>query len=79
MSSHVWVEEGEYYCHCTVWKTKSGTWEASVLFERRIDHANEFVPGLRHKIKASFSSEDEAMTEAIAYAKACVENTKTGL
>lgn len=79
MSNHAWIEEGEYHCHCTVWKSKSGAWEASVLFERRIDHANEFVPGLRHRIKATFNSAEEAMNEAIAYAKACVENTKTGL
>ncbi|KWR91146.1 hypothetical protein [Cupriavidus sp. IDO] len=79
MSSHVFVEEGEYFCHCSVWEAKDGKWEASVLFERKIDHTNEFVPGLRHKIRDRFASRDEAMREAVAYARACVENTKTGL
>ena len=79
MSSHVFVEAGDYHCHCTVWESHGGIWQASVLFERKIDHTNEFVPGLRHKIKAQFGSRDEVMREAIAYAKACVENPQTGL
>lgn len=79
MSSHVLVEEGEYFCHCSVRESRPGMWQASVLFERKIDHTNKFVPGLRHKIDEEFGSREEAMSEAIAYAKACVENTRTGL
>lgn len=77
MSSHVFVEDGDYFAHCSAYEKSPGVWEASVMFERKADHVNDLVPGMRHKLKPQFSSREEAMRAAISHAHASIADGTT--
>ena len=75
----VFAEEGDYITFSTVFERDPGIYEASVLFERKIDHARTLVPAIRHKISATFLSRDEAMQTALRYARDSARSGEVGL
>ena len=79
MSAHVFVEDGDYFAHCSVYEKNPGVWVASVMFERKADHVNDLVPGMRHKLKQHFSSREEAMQAAISHAHAKIADGTTNI
>lgn len=79
MAEHLFLEIGDFYAHCEAFEPHPGLWKASVLFERKADHVNTFVQGLRHKIQADFPDRNAAISAAGSYAHDCVAKGKTGL
>ncbi|AKU21197.1 hypothetical protein ACZ75_06605 [Massilia sp. NR 4-1] len=79
MSDHLFLEEGEYFAFITVYESKESQWDTSVLFERRSDHANTLVHGIRHKLGDNFPSKAVAMDAARSYVDDRVRLRDTGL
>jgi len=79
MAEHLFLEIGAFFAYCEAFEPHPGVWEASVLFERKADHVNSLVPGLRHKIEVEYPSRDSAMSAASGFAHDCVAKGKTGL
>ena len=81
MEDSLLLEGNGYYCHCSVFEVKPGAWEASVLFERKSDHATgkTLIDGKRHKLSATLASRDEAMQAVSKYALDHAARDDTGL
>lgn len=61
MSDHVFYEENGYFFWVFAAPLENGKWEAFAWFERKIDHANSLVHGVKMRLKHEFNSEAEAL------------------
>lgn len=79
MRRHTWIEEGDFTCTCWADPLPDGKWEATVSFELKSDQSKTHVPGMRHRLKASFDDENAAVSAAIDHAQQCIAKGDTGL
>jgi len=81
MSGYTFLDEGGFFCFCEAHDDGQGGWRASVRFERKSDHTAQKtkIPGMTHKITATFNSRDEAMSAACDYALDHAARGDTGL
>lgn len=61
MRDFVYFEEHGYVFWCDAHETASGEWEVFVYFQRKSDLTKDLVPGMRHRIKATFKTRNQAL------------------
>ena len=81
MANDLFFKEEGFYIRVDATEEPQGTWAASATFERVSDYAEmkELIQGMRHRIKASFASKDEAVAAAAVFARNKAKAGETGL
>lgn len=81
MSTHLFLEEGEYFCFCEVSEEADGKFVGWVTFELRADHAaaRERINAMRHRVTPPLNDRDQAMSAASRYAIERARIHDTGL
>ena len=77
----LFLEEGDFFCFCTVELLDDGAWVGSVLFESKREHAarQARVAAFGHSVPGTFSDRDSAMSATTAYALRTVERDEVNL
>ncbi|MRW82917.1 hypothetical protein GJ698_02280 [Pseudoduganella sp. FT26W] len=79
MTHQVFLEAGDYVAYCSALEVRPEKWQASVLFERKVDFAKPQVPAMRHNLPDDYLTRDAAIATAIAYAEERAAHHQTGL
>jgi hypothetical protein len=79
MAYEVFIEAGDYLAYCSALEVRPEKWQASVLFERKVDFEKPRVHAMRHNLPDDFSTRDSAIATATAYAEERAAHHETGL